>query len=284
MRRAAFVLVAAIAAVAVFHSSAAAWPAVHRTTTQSYPLTADGSVAIDDSSGDVTVTGWSNDSIQVTIKTTAWSTDDLNRLGATIDPASDRISIAATYPHHCMNCDVSFDVKVPVGAHVSIGTSSGDISVTSVSGPVRTDASSGDVELHDIAGDVRAHTSSGDLKLDHITGSVSAFVSSGDIDATGLADDVDLGSSSGSVSASFATFDRVRSVRLDSASGDVELTVPRGVGFDLEATTSSGSIDSNLDLPIRDRSAGATVSARVGSGKAAVEMRTTSGDISVKMR
>ena len=271
-------------AVGVFRHAASAWPAVHSSATQTYNLSANGIVAVEDSSGDVTVTGWSNDSVQVTVKKTAWSSDDLGRLDSKVESRNDQISIAALYPRHCSNCDISFDVRVPTGAHVAVATASGDVSVTSVDGPVRVDSASGDVEMHQIAGEVHAHTSSGDLTLKQVTGVVNAVASSGDIDASGLANDVDLVSSSGTVTASFARFDHVRAVQLESSSGDLDVTVPRGVGFKIEATTSSGSIDSNLDLPVRDRDSGAAVAAQVGSGRAAVQLRTTSGDISVHMR
>ena len=283
MKIAGFALAATVA-LAAFHVEAAAWPSVHSTSKQTYPLTADGLVAIQNASGDVTVTGSSSGGVELTITKTAWSDDDLARLSTTVQPEADHISIAAVYPRHCSNCDISFQLRVPQGAHVAVDTASGDISVTSIGGPVRADSASGDVELHSVSGEVHAHSSSGDLRLANVTGPIDAVDSSGDIEATGLAQDADLVSSSGSVSASFARFDGVRDVRLESTSGDIELTVPRGVGFHVDASTSSGSIDSNLDLPVRDRNVGAAVSAQVGSGNAAVQLRSTSGDISVKMR
>jgi len=149
---------------------------------------------------------------------------------------------------------------------------------------VRVDATSGDVEIHDIGGQVSARSASGDITVSNLASSLDAFTASGDIDAKDLTGDVSLGTDSGSVDASFDRMTSVHEVRLDSASGDLSITVPRGAGFTIDASTSSGSMDSNLKLPIQERDSGATVHAQVGSGGANVQLETSSGDIDVKMR
>lgn len=278
------VLIVAAFALLVLRAQVHAWPSVKSVDTKTYDLSSDGVVAVDDPSGDVTVTGWDQDRIEVTTTKSAWSDDDLHRLGTKIDPQADHFSIAAVFPSHCMNCDVSFQIRVPSRAHVAIATSSGDVRVTSVDGPARIDSSSGEVKMKNIGGEIHVHSSSGDITLDGAHSSVDAFTSSGDINAHHLSTDVNLVASSGSVNADFASFGDVHAIRMESSSGDISLTVPRGVGFKLEATTSSGSIDSNLHLPIHDRDAGADVAAQVGDGKASVQLRATSGDIGITMR
>jgi len=277
------ILVAAFA-LSAFWKQSWAWPGVKSVDTKTYDLTSDGSVSVDDSSGDVTVSGWDQDHVEVTTRKSAWSNDDLNNLGSTVDAKSDRIAIAAQFPRHCMNCDVSFQIRVPMHAHVSIVTASGDVRVSSVSGPARINSSSGDVTLKNLGGAVQTHSSSGDLDIDGMSAALDGYTSSGDIKAIDLSGDTDLVASSGSVDASFSDFSRVHAVRLQSSSGDISLTVPRGVGFKIDATTASGSIDSNLRLPIHEGDAGADVVAQVGDGKATVELRATSGDIGITMR
>ena len=278
------VFIAAAFALIVLRGQVQAWPSVRHVDTKTYDLTSDGTVAVDDTSGDVTVTGWDQDRVEVTTKKSSWSSDDLRRLDTNVDAHADRFSIAAVFPSDCMNCDVSFVIRVPSRAHVTVETASGDVTITSVSGPSRVDSSSGDVTLKDIGGAVHIHSSSGGVSLDGIRSSLDAYTSSGDIDARRLAGDVNLVASSGSVDAEFSSFDAVHIVRMESSSGDLSLTVPRGVGFKVDATTRSGSIDSNLRLPIQEHDSGADVVAQVGDGKASVQMRATSGDIGITMR
>src|SRR5438552_7566233 len=139
--------------------AAGAWPNEHQVDTKTYDSNADAVVAIQDASGDVTVTGWDKNRIEVTTTKTAWSTEDLNRLGTHVDPHADRLTITTEYPKHCPNCDISFRVRVPSHAHVTIETSSGDVKVTSIGGPVRVSSSSGDVELMSVGGEVHVHSS-----------------------------------------------------------------------------------------------------------------------------
>jgi len=279
---AALALVAVI--LAIVSQRVQAWPAVKHVVTKTYELTHDGVIAVDDASGDVSVVGWDSDTIELTTTTSAWSDDDLQRLGTRTDAQADHFSVAAEYPSHCFNCDVSLELRVPIGAHVSIETASGDVVIKSLAGPARVDSSSGDVECKDIGGEVHVHSSSGDVTLDGIGSSVDAYASSGDIVAHRLQADANLVASSGSVTAEFSRFDSVHAVRLESSSGDISLVVPRGVGFKIDATTASGSIDSNLHLPIHDRDSGADVTAQVGDGLASVPLRATSGDIGITMR
>jgi DUF4097 and DUF4098 domain-containing protein YvlB len=278
------VFVAAAFALFVMRAQVQAWPSVKDVDTKTYDLSSDGLVAVDDSSGDVTVTGWDQDRVEVTTTKSSWSSDDLHRLTTRVDPQPDHIAIAAEIPSHCMNCDVSFVIRVPSRAHVTIATSSGDVHVRSVAGPARIDSASGDLTMKDIGGEIHVRSSSGAISLSGASSSVEAFTSSGDIEAKGLSADVNLVASSGSLDAEFTSFEAVHLVRMESSSGDISLTVPRGVGFKVEATTSSGSIDSNLHLPIRDLNSGAAVVAQVGDGKASVQLRATSGDIGITMR
>ncbi|HYK53476.1 MAG TPA: DUF4097 family beta strand repeat-containing protein, partial [Candidatus Eremiobacteraceae bacterium] len=184
---------------------------------------------------------------------------------------------------NCIDCSVSYELHVPAGAHVTVSSASGDVDVRGISGPVRVSATSGDVEIHDVGGQVSVQSSSGDITTSNLASSLDAFTASGDIDAKDLTGDASLGTDSGSVDASFDRMTAVHQVRMNSASGDVSITVPRGAGFTIDASTSSGSMDSNLKLPIHERDSGATVHAQVGSGSTNVQLETSSGDIDVKM-
>jgi hypothetical protein len=277
-------VIVGFAATLMLARAAQAWPTVKTVITKTYTLDASGSVAVDDVSGDVKITGWDQNRVEVIETKTSWSEDDLPRLQTQVASGSETIGIHAVYPDDCTNCDISYAIQAPRGAHVTIESASGDITVRAMSGPVRADSASGDIEARDISGDEHLHSSSGSLTIANAGSLVQAFSASGDIDASDLAGDVDLVSNSGDVSAAFSGWSGVKSVRAESDSGDIALTVPRGAGFRIQASTASGSIDSDLRLPIQDRDAGADVDAQVGSGAAAVQLRDESGDIKVTMR
>jgi len=280
------VLIVALVALVASWTGRYVWPwsSVHSVQTASYSLPAAGTIAVQNSSGDVKLDGWDRDSVQLIVRKNATTNADLDSLTTAVTDRGGVLGVIAQYPDDCRNCDISFEIKMPRGAHVIVDSSSGDVSVADAAGPVRVRTASGDIEVRASAGSTYLHSSSGDVTVSGCASGLIAQTASGDIDTDGLAGDAALESSSGSVKASYDGWGRVRTVRIESASGDIELVVPRGSGFKLEAETQSGSIDSNLRLPIDDRDSGAAVNARVGSASASVQMGAQSGDISITMR
>src|SRR5262245_46811761 len=112
-------------AILCIAQQARAWPGERRVDTKTYSSNADATVAVRDASGDVTVTGWDQDRIEVTTTRSAWSADDLNRLDTRVDSHADRFSVVTEYPNLCFSCDISLRLRVPARAHVTIETSSG---------------------------------------------------------------------------------------------------------------------------------------------------------------
>jgi putative adhesin len=277
------ILLAAVAATSLCAQAAGAWPTVRHVDTNTYALSSTGSLSVDNASGDVQITGWDQSKVEVTEIKSSWSSDDLPRLQTQVNAQGDSLSLRADYPDDCTNCDITYHIRAPQGAHVTVDSAGGDVTVVSVSGPVRVESSSGDITVHDISGAAHLHTSSGSLTIDNATDAVEGDTSSGDIDASGLTANADLISASGDVKADFAAFAAVKNVILESTSGDVTIEVPRGTGFRVEASTGSGDIHSNLALPISERDSGADVDAQVGTGAAMVQLRATSGDIHVDM-
>jgi putative adhesin len=275
--------IAVAAAIAIPHS-VQAWPSEERVETRSFDLSATGNVVVQNSSGDTRVIGWDSSRVELRAIKTAFSRDDISRMQAVVTNRSDNFAVRAVAPENCFNCDLSFELRVPRGAHVTADTSSGDVKIEMVSGPVRVEAASGSVSLRDDTGEAHLHAASGDISIEGSGALVDAVTSSGDIEATKLTGSVNFVASSGELKADFSRIDGAKSVRMESSSGDVSLIVPRGAGFKVEANTTSGSIDSNLRLPIHERDSGADVAAQVGDGKIAVQLSSTSGNIAINMR
>jgi DUF4097 and DUF4098 domain-containing protein YvlB len=250
----------------------------------SYPSSQDGSVTVEDSSGDIEITGWDRDQVSMTEKKAASSQDDLASLSTTVSGSARSMMVAAHYPSDCDDCEIDLVLSVPRGVRVNLDTASGDITIAAMTGSVRAMSNSGDVTVERNAGPAYVQTDSGDVKIAGAGGDVEGKTASGDISASGLEADATLSSASGDVTANFGSWQRVRLVRLVTASGDIDVHVPRASAFRLDAATTSGSIDSNLHLPIDDEDSGARTSAQVGNGPAVMELHSTSGDIDLTMR
>jgi DUF4097 and DUF4098 domain-containing protein YvlB len=212
-------------------------------------------------------------------------------------------------------CGLSYHITAPANVNMLVHTSSGDISIAGVTGEVALTSSSGDVTARDIAhglavttssgestlsrvgGRIEVQTSSGDVRLDQ--GQVvdaNIQTSSGDIDLSGVSGALTLGSSSGDVTVRDAHDGRLNiqtesgevnytgnlagDSSITTSSGDVTLHLPAGSAFVLDASTSSGDMESEFDLRERQQS-DRSLSGVAGAGGAALKIATSSGDIDI---
>jgi DUF4097 and DUF4098 domain-containing protein YvlB len=160
--------------------------------------------------------------------------------------------------------------------HATVG--SGDIRLSEIQGQVQATAGSGDIQLADIRGEIRAQTGSGSIKILKPAASVEANTGSGNISLGGISADVRVQTSSGEVTVDgnpqTNTYWEMR-----SSSGTVTLRVPPDSNFRLYARTSSGDIDTQIPITMEGTTGKHELRARIGDGKARVEIETSSGKI-----
>jgi len=162
---------------------------------------------------------------------------------------------------------------------VNIKSGSGEIRVSRIQGSVNFTTGSGAVAFADVQEDVRGGTGSGNVDVDGTKGRVSVKTGSGRIRVTGAAEDVRAGTGSGNIDVrgdpgTDAFWD------LGTGSGEVLLTVPSDASFALSARTSSGSFKVDIPISIEEQSR-KFLRARVGDGKAHVNVETKSGNIRI---
>ena len=210
---------------------------------------------------------------------------------------------------------ISFTIVLPAGSNVIARTGSGSQQIEAVSGSVESHTGSGSLMLKDIGASLRASTGSGSITVAGVRGELHATTGSGSIRATGITGAITAKTSSGGidveqvgsgqveVSSSSGTV-RLRGVRgglqasttsgglivqgelsndwrLSASSGSIRINLPRDQGFDLDATTGSGSI--NVDFPVTTTG---TIGRRSLRGSAQgggplLHVRTSSGGISI---
>ena len=70
-------------------------------------------------------------------------------------------------------------------------------------------------------------------------------------------------------------------VSIHNRNGAINLTVPPGVGFQVQATARNGEIESKLSLPVSSAGEGQSVSGQVGGGGPRMELVADHGDITI---
>ena len=198
---------------------------------------------------------------------------------------------------------VEYTVSVPAGTTLDIKSVAGDIKVANVRGEVRAESVSGTVVaaslvriavLKSVSGNVQVTDSSseGEAALGSVSGSVTAqgFKSrsadvgtvSGDVMLKGCTcGQARVNSVSGTITYT-GKLEKQGRYEFKSHSGDIKIATSDG--FDIEASTFSGSVKPEVGLVMRsgdsgERRMGRSIKGTVGGGGAYVEARTFSGSI-----
>ena len=176
----------------------------------------------------------------------------------------------------------SGDIKASkIAGDVQVTGNSGAVELSDIGGQVQVTAGSGDVTLDKIKDDVRLQTGSGALEITDSTGKLEANTGSGDITIRGVTADIRIHTSSGDVSVD-GNPGAMNYWDFHTVSGDVVLQVPPGASFRLYARSSSGNIQAEVPVSMEGTSGKHEFRARIGDGKARVEVTSSSGDISLK--
>lgn len=166
-----------------------------------------------------------------------------------------------------------------IGDNVSITLGSGSIEASRIQGSVSFRSGSGRLSFRDVKEDVRGEARSGAIEVDRVHGRVNVRTGSGPIRVHSAIEDVRAATGSGTIEirgnpAANAFWD------LGAGSGGITLTVPAAASFALTAHTSSGDVRVDMPISIEEQTR-KFLRARVGDGKAHVNLETRSGNIRI---
>jgi DUF4097 and DUF4098 domain-containing protein YvlB len=275
----------------------------------------DGRVSVGNIAGDIVVTGGSGDEVSIdAIKRTRADRSELGSVQIDVVERAGRVDVRTEHTGRNDHVSVDYTITVPASAAIELHSVSGSLKVSNVQGAVRMETISGNVTTSAAPRVEVAKSVSGDVDLTgtSVDGDLSASTVSGHVRARGVkARALELGSISGDVAVSDVACDRVdaKSVsgnleisgalakssryNLTSHSGTVRLILSGNTGFELNATSFSGSIRSDLPLTLGPTSArddqrrygpGRATRGVFGDGSALVTIRTFSGDIVLTRR
>ncbi len=276
----------------------------------------DAALSIGNISGDIHVEAGAGSSIAIDAVKSVEDDEDsdlLKSVDIDVSQLGNRVRVSTEYTRgggrhrgHGKNISVSYRVKVPKGTEVEIQSVSGSVQLVGVEGTANAQSVSGDVRVTDVSDLVQAKSVSGNVdvlrarsgrhaEIESVSGDVFVQeIEASELTVTSVSGDVRLqGVSSRRASLESVSGDLeytgsiLSSGRYDfqSHSGDVVLTLGEAVGFELEASTFSGEIESDFTLKTTSReSKGRRLSAVSGDGSAVIEASTFSGDIRLLRR
>lgn len=113
-----------------------------------------------------------------------------------------------------------------------IATSGGHLELADLEGQIQARTSGGHIELENVSGDIEARTSGGHITAEHIKGTLMVRTSGGHINLEDIAGTIEASTSGGGISANITEMGEF--ARLRTSGGNVDITVPRNIGLNLD--------------------------------------------------
>ena len=222
---------------------------------QTYAITSNGRVELDNINGPVHITSWDRNEVKVDAIKYADTKERLDEAKIEIDSGKEFLSIRTKYPDHNNNwnwgshnnpASVEYTLTVPRTASLDeIKLINGELDVTGISGEVRASCINGRLEAHDLSGRAKLETINGrlDARFAQLSG---------------------------------------QDIELNSVNGSLELTIPSDSNAEVEASTVFGGINNDFGLHVNNhRFVGHDLRGELGKGGAHIRLSDVNGRVEI---
>jgi DUF4097 and DUF4098 domain-containing protein YvlB len=209
------------------------------------PLNASGRVSLENINGNVEITGWDKNEVEIDAVKSARDQQRMNEAKIEVEGSGDAVHIRTRYPegHSTDNpASVHYTVHVPAGAQLDkINLVNGSLEVAQVRGEVNANLVNGKLKAHDLAG--RA----------------------------------ELSTVNGSSEVQYSTLANVSEVKVSAVNGSINLVLPASPNAEISASTMNGSIRTDFPIKIESGFTGRRLSGTLGSGGTHIELSNVNG-------
>jgi DUF4097 and DUF4098 domain-containing protein YvlB len=222
---------------------------------QTYAISLDGRVELDNINGAVHISTWDRNEIKVDAVKYAGTKERLDEARIEVDSGKDYVSIRTKYPDHDLTFNwgshnnpatVEYTLTVPRGARLDeIKLINGALDITGAKGEVHASCINGRLVAHNLSGRADLSTINGhlDAKFDDLSGS---------------------------------------SIKLSSVNGSMEMTIPSDSKAEIEASTVSGGIENDFGLHVNHHSfVGHDLRGELGNGGPRIKLSNVNGRIEI---
>jgi len=240
--------------------------------------------------GRIEVKSWKNSEVVVS------ASQSSDKVGLDMEQADDRIEVTASVlDTAAQESDLSENIQltVPEETELQIKTQTGLIYVEQVLGDMKLESVAGDVHLKEVSGYIIVHTTGGSLVCTQCAGKLDFNTISGNAQILQpVLKNVNLVTMTGNILFD-GDFIRTGIYSMKSGRGLVEVRFASTDSFDLNAQTSSGTVDNRAEAFLKPDSHGIRHSASkyakglfgsVGTGLAKVELSSFSGTVRILKR
>jgi hypothetical protein len=262
-----------------------------------------GKLTVDADAGSLTVTGSSASGAHIVL------TSDKDDLKSRFDlkfeelPGEVRITMKkkeslTSWMSWSSSSKLRFEIEVPTrtttrletgGGHVKVSalegdshveTSGGHIDVSDLQGNLNAETSGGHISIKKISGTAKVETSGGHIEASGVEGNLNAETSGGHIEVHGAKGRVDADTSGGHVEVSFAK-GNAHGGKIESSGGGITVGVDPNVDLAIDASTSGGSVRTDIPVKIVGKVNGSSIKGTLGKGGEMLYVHTSGGSVTI---
>jgi DUF4097 and DUF4098 domain-containing protein YvlB len=246
------------AAMLLMTASAANAETLDETIHKTLPFAAGSRLELSNTNGDVEVSTWDRDEIDIEAhKRVRSSNGDKARqafedLQIEIKESASGVTIDTLYPKSPggwfgnVNSQVSYTIRVPERSDLDIETVNGKVDIEGAEGKIELASTNGGIRVRDAGGSVSARTTNGGI-------------------------DVELGS---------ITEDEDMTLR--TTNGGITLTLPTDIHANLSARTTNGSVNTDFPVTVQGTFRRNRLEGELNGGGATLDLKTTNGSIRIR--
>jgi DUF4097 and DUF4098 domain-containing protein YvlB len=270
----------------------------------SYELKPGSRVSVENSNGSVEITGWDQNTIDITGTKYARTTELRDALKIEIDHTADEVHIRTVRPSNRRgNMGAKYIIKVPRRTQLErIVSSNGSIHTLDVEGAARLKTSNGAVHAENMRGTLDVQTSNGGIEVQNLEGGATLHTTNGRVRAEDVRGSLEAETSNGGIHVRLAKPETGRPVKLETSNGPIELTMdamsqneihastsnggitlhlPGNVAANLSAHASNSSISTEFDVATQGAMDKHHLDGKIGGGGPDIDLSTSNGSIRV---
>jgi len=274
-------------------------------------LARDGKVIINNVSGSIVVKSWDKAEVQIEARKVAdvgsleKAKENWAKVTIEVTKSGNIVQIDTKVPERSRNLHVSvhYELTIPDKAALKLKNISGSVDATGIGGTFEGNITSGSVTLAKIGGSVDCRTVSGRIDVQDGMGEIDLKTVSGNISAVRIKGSVGAETTSGRIELS--DISEAKNVRVkvlsggisydgqlaaggrfsfETLSGSIRVTLPANAGFELDAETFSGHVDSAFPITMQGTISPKELRGVVNNGGATLRLKTFSGSIDIRKK
>ena len=247
-----------------------------------YAQSPGGRLSVENFNGSVEISGWDQNSVDVSGTRYADSETRLHDVRINISNQTNGVQIRTLRPDrdHRGHTGAKYVIRVPRQTELErIESSNGSMRIENIDGNMTLHTSNGSVHLSDIHGNVDANSSNGSIEVRNVEGRMSFETSNGSVRAENVHGGIHAHTSNGSVDLELGTL-AIGDLTASTSNGGITVHLPASTNATISARTSGHDrIYSDFDVTVRGTLSASRVEGTLGGGGPRIELSTSNGNI-----